>query len=69
MSKRLATLTKRFVDARADVDASKRELREASARKLAKLQALPDPAARLAGLKDPALTPYDRDRLDRKSVV
>ncbi|MBX9822627.1 hypothetical protein [Afipia birgiae] len=65
MSKRLATLTKRFVDARADVDASKRELREASARKLAKLQALPDPAARLAGLKDPALTPYDRDRLEQ----
>lgn len=65
MSKRLATLTKRFVDARADVDASKRELREASARKLARLQALQDPAARLAGLKDPALTPYDRDRLEQ----
>lgn len=65
MSKRLAILTKRFVDARADVDASKRELREASARKLARLQALPDPAARLAGLKDPALIPYDRDRLEQ----
>ncbi|WP_061979186.1 hypothetical protein [Tardiphaga sp.] len=65
MSKRLTTLTKRFIDAKADVDASKRELREASARKLVRLQALPDPAARLAGLKDPALTPYDRDRLEQ----
>jgi hypothetical protein len=65
MSNRLATLTKRFVDAKADVDASKREIREASARKLAQLQASRDPAARLAGLKDPALTPYDRDRLEQ----
>lgn len=65
MNKRLATLTKRFVDAKADADASKREIREASARKLAQLQASRDPAARLAGLKDPALTPYDRDRLEQ----
>lgn len=65
MSKRLATLKVRLFEAKADVDASKRELREASARKLAKLQALPDPAARLAGLKDPALTSYDRDRLEQ----
>ncbi len=65
MSKRLATLKARLFEAKSDVDASKRELRKASARKLAKLQALPDPAARLAGLKDPALTPYDRDRLEQ----
>jgi hypothetical protein len=65
MNQRLATLVKRFANAKADVDTSNRELREASARKLAKLLALPDPAARLAGLKDPALTPYDRDRLEQ----
>jgi hypothetical protein len=65
MNKRLAILTKRFIDAKADADASKREFREASARKLAQLQASRDPAARLAGLKDPALTPYDRDRLEQ----
>jgi hypothetical protein len=65
MNRRLAILTKRFIDAKADADASKREIREASARKLAELQASRDPAARLAGLKDPALTPYDRDRLEQ----
>lgn len=65
MSKRLAILTKRFVDAKADADASKREIRVASARRLAQLQAARDPAVRLAGLKDPALTPYDRDRLEQ----
>lgn len=65
MNKRLATLTKRFVEAKADADASKREIREASARKLIQLQASRDPAARLAGLKDPALTAYDRDRLEQ----
>lgn len=65
MNKRLATMVKRFAAAKADVDASKREIREASARKLARLLALPDPAGRVAGLKDPALTPYDRDRLER----
>ncbi len=65
MSKRLAILKTRLFEAKADVDASKHEVREASARKLAKLLAKPDPAASLAGLKDPALTPYDRDRLER----
>jgi len=68
MSKRLATLKARLFEAKAEVDASKRELREASARKLAKLSAKSDPAARLAGLKDPALTPYDRDRLEQTIV-
>jgi hypothetical protein len=57
MNKRLATLAKRFANAKAGVDASNRELREASARKLARLLALPDPAAPLAGLKDPAESP------------
>lgn len=65
MNQRLATLVKRFATAKADVNASNRELREASARNLARLLALPDPAARLAGLKDPALTPYDRDCLEQ----
>lgn len=64
MSKRLETLRKRFIDAKADADVSKRELRQASAAKLAELRALPDPAARLAGLKDPALLPSDREILE-----
>lgn len=64
MSERLATLRKRFFDAKADADASKREVRQASAAKLAELRALPDPAARLAGLKDPALLPSDRQILE-----
>jgi hypothetical protein len=59
MNERLTTLRKRFFDAKADADASKREVRQASAAKLAELRALPDPAARLAGLKDPALLPSD----------
>lgn len=64
MNERLATLRKQFFDAKADADASKRELRQASAAKLAELRALPDPSARLAGLKDPALLPYDRQMLE-----
>jgi hypothetical protein len=65
MSTRLATLRKRLFDAKADANASRREIRQASATRLAELLALPDRAARLAGLKDPALTPYDRDRLEQ----
>ncbi|KQT09261.1 MULTISPECIES: hypothetical protein [unclassified Bradyrhizobium] len=65
MSQRLATLRKRFASAKADADAANREMRQASAVKLAELRALPDPAARLAGLKDPALLPYDREMLER----
>ncbi len=65
MNQRLQTLRKRFIDAKADADATDRELRQASAAKLAELRALPDPAARLAGLKDPALLPYDREMLER----
>jgi hypothetical protein len=64
MNERLATLRKRIFDAKADADASKREMRQASAAKLAELQALPDADARLAGLKDPALLPYDRQILE-----
>lgn len=64
MSKRLEILRKRFIDAKADADASKREVRQASAAKLAEIRALPDPAARLAGLKDPALLPSDRQILE-----
>ncbi|TYO64277.1 hypothetical protein FXV83_23205 [Bradyrhizobium hipponense] len=65
MSQRLETLRKRFIDAKADADASNREMRLASVAKLAELRALPDPTARLAGLKDPALLPYDREMLER----
>lgn len=65
MSRRLETLRKRFVDAKADADASNREIRQASVAKLAELRAASDPAACLAGLKDPALLPYDREMLER----
>ena len=64
MNARLATLRKRLFDAKADANASKREMRQVSAAKLAQLRALPDAAARLAGLKDPALLPYDRQILE-----
>jgi hypothetical protein len=65
MSERLATLRKRFLDAKADVDASKREIRQASAKKLAELKAQKDPMKQLAGLKDPALTLIDREQLEQ----
>jgi hypothetical protein len=64
MSQRLQTLRKRFIDAKADADASNREMRQASAAKLAELQSLPDADARLAGLNDPVLLPYDRQILE-----
>ena len=66
MNNRIARLRKQFFNARADVDASNRELRQASARKLAELLASSDKTALVRGLKDPALTQYDRDRLERK---
>jgi hypothetical protein len=66
MRDRIATLRKRLFDARADVDASNGELRQASARKLATLLASNDKTALVRGLKDPALTEYDRDRLERE---
>jgi hypothetical protein len=64
MSDRLATLRRRFFEAKADADASNRAMRQASAAKLAQLRALPDADARLAGLHDPALLPYDREILE-----
>ncbi|MEY9387547.1 hypothetical protein ABIF93_005804 [Bradyrhizobium japonicum] len=64
MSDRLATLRRRISEAKADADASNRAMRQASAAKLAELRALPNPAARLAGLKDPALLPFDRQILE-----
>ena len=66
MNDRIATLRKQFSKARADVDASNRELRQASARKLAELLASKDKTKLLQGLKDPALTQYDRDCVERK---
>jgi len=63
MSQRLETLRKRFFEAKADADASNRAIRRASAARLAQLRSLPDPKARLAGLNDPALLPYDREIL------
>lgn len=66
MKDRIATLRKRLFDARADVDASNREMRQDSARKLAEVLASDDKTALVQGLKDPALTEYDRDRLERK---
>ena len=65
MSKRLASLRERFLDAKADVDASNREVRQASATRLAELKAEKDLIKQLAGLKDPALTPFDREQLER----
>lgn len=65
MKERLATLMKQMFDAKTDADASKRAIRRASAARLAQLRALQDPAARLAGLKDPALLPYDRQILEQ----
>ena len=66
MTDRIATLRKQFTRARAGVDASNRELRQASAHKLAALLASNDKAELLQGLKDPALTQYDRDFLERR---
>lgn len=65
MSTRLKVLQKQFFEAKADVDASDREVRKASARKLERLKSKGDSKALVAGLKDPALTPYDRERLEQ----
>lgn len=62
---RLATLRNRFAAARADADAANREVRRASSRRVAELQALTDGRALLAGLKDPLLTASDREQLAR----
>lgn len=65
MSTRLKVLQKQFFEARVDVDASDCEVRKASARKLERLKLQGSSKVLLAGLKDPALTPYDRERLEQ----
>ncbi|UYO54614.1 hypothetical protein [Rhodopseudomonas palustris] len=65
MSTRLQVLRKRFFEAKADVGSSNREMRRASARKLERLKSKGDSKALVAGLKDPALTSYDRERLEQ----
>lgn len=63
MSTRLKTLVARFAQAKATADASNARLRQASATRLAAILADSDPARRIAGLRDRALTPYDRAQL------
>jgi hypothetical protein len=65
VTSRLATLKARLSAARAEADAAEGEVRRASARRLAELRRLPDSKALVAGLKDPALTPQDREQLAR----
>ncbi|EIZ84324.1 MULTISPECIES: hypothetical protein [Methylobacterium] len=65
MSARLKTLAARFAQAKAQADASNARLRRASAARLAEILADPDPARQLAGLRDRALTPFDRAQLQR----
>lgn len=61
---RLQTLFERYIQARADVDASNAEVRRASARRLAELLASSDRSALVAGVSDPTLTTYDRQQLE-----
>lgn len=63
---RLQKLKQRFVEASADVDASRREIRHASSVRLAELLRLTGPRALGAALKDAALTSSDRETLMRK---
>jgi hypothetical protein len=65
MMSRLQQLKQRFVEARADVDASRREIRHASSARLAELLRLTDRRALLKALQDAALTPGDRETLER----
>jgi hypothetical protein len=62
---RLKTLLGRYVQARADVDASNAEIRRASAKRLAELLASADRNALVAGVSDPALAAGDRLQLER----
>ena len=64
MTDRLTTMLGRFTQARADVDASNADLRKASARRLAQLLKAEKSSALVAGLKDPALIPFDREQLE-----
>jgi hypothetical protein len=65
MMSRLQKLKQRFAEAYADVDASRREIRQASARRLAELLRLTGRRALVAALQDLALTPGDREALAR----
>ncbi|XYD06877.1 hypothetical protein R1A27_17020 [Methylobacterium sp. NMS12] len=65
MSTRLNTLAARFAQAKATADASNARLRQASATRLAAILADPDPTRRITGLRDRALTPYDRAQLQQ----
>ncbi|MDB6148299.1 MAG: hypothetical protein JWO45_1963 [Spartobacteria bacterium] len=65
MKSRLTILAERFGEARSDLDGARRETRQASARRLATLQALTDGKTLIAGLKDPSLTAQDREQLAR----
>lgn len=65
MSARLTILVARFAQAKAQADASNARLRRASAARLAEILADPNANRRLAGLRDKALTPFDRAQLQR----
>lgn len=65
MTSRLQKLNQLFVEASADVDASRREIRAASSERLAELLRLTGRRALVAALQDSALTPSDRAKLAR----
>jgi hypothetical protein len=69
MSRRLKALWSRYAEARADVDASNAEGRRASAMRLAELLKSTDRSALVAGLRDPALIPFDRAQLENAIAV
>jgi hypothetical protein len=69
MSKRLKTLWSRYTEAKADVDASDAENRRASAKRLAEILKSTNRSALVAGLKDPALIPFDREQLENAIAV
>lgn len=64
VSEALRRLRARFGEAEAQVDATQARARRASARRLREILAGP-PEARVAGLRDPALTSADRAELER----
>ena len=64
MTERMQRLLDVFRSAQADVDASRKRLRDASAARLDELLKLP-PAGRVQALRDPALTAFDRASLER----
>lgn len=64
VNERMRRLLDVFRSAEADVDASQKRLREASAARLAELLRRP-PADRIQAVRDPALTAFDRATLER----